>query len=249
MFSVLKRVTTPTTIYKKQRMDRDDIIDITDFDVVAWIKGEMRVMLNEEIARAILIGDGRLANSPDKIDEACIRPMIKDDPLFNTKIAVSVAHGAAIDVQAKTLINSVIRGRKHYKGSGNPILFTTEDWVTEMLLIEDGIGHKLYRTEAELATALRVSRIVTVEVLENQTVPVTVTEGQSTTTVAKPLIGIIINPIDYNVGADKGGSIELFDDFDIDFNQYVWLMETRLSGALTKPFSALTLYLDEAAAG
>lgn len=249
MFSVLKRVTTPTTIYKKQRMDRDDIIDITDFDVVAWIKGEMRIMLNEEIARAILVGDGRAANSPDKIDEAAIRPIIKDDPLFNTKVAVSVAHGATGETKAKEAIDAIIRARKNYKGSGNPILFTTEDWVTEMLLIKDQMGHYLYETEATLATRLRVSRIVTVELLENQTVPVTTTEGGSTVTVNKPLLGVIVNPVDYNVGADKGGSIELFDDFDIDFNQYVWLMEGRMSGALTKPFSALTVYVDEAAAG
>ena len=249
MFSVLKRVTTPTTIYKKQRMDRDDIIDITDFDVVAWIKGEMRIMLNEEIARAILVGDGRQANSPDKIDESSIRPIIKDDPLFNTKVAVSVAHGASGETKAKAAIDAVIRARKNYKGSGNPILFTTEDWVTEMLLIKDQMGHYLYETEATLATRLRVSRIVTVEILENQTVPVTTTEGGSTVTENKPLLGVIVNPVDYNVGADKGGSIELFDDFDIDFNQYVWLMEGRMSGALTKPFSALTVYVDEAAAG
>ena len=249
MFSVLKRVTTPTTIYKKQRMDRDDIVDITDFDVVAWIKGEMRVMLNEEIARAILVGDGRAQNSADKIDESAIRPIIKDDPLFNTKVAVSVAHGATGETKAKTAIDAIIRARKNYKGSGTPILFTTEDWVTEMLLIKDQMGHYMYETEATLATRLRVSRIVTVELLENQTVPVSKTEGGSTVIENKPLLGVIVNPVDYNVGADKGGSIELFDDFDIDFNQYVWLMEGRMSGALVKPFSALTVYVDEAAAG
>ena len=249
MFTVLKRVTTPTTIYKKQRMDRDDIIDITDFDVVAWIKGEMRVMLNEEIARAILIGDGRTPNHADKIDEACIRPIIKDDPLFNTKVAVKVAHGASAEAKAKETIDSVIRARKNYKGSGNPIFFTTEDQVTEMLLIKDQMGHYMYETEAALATRLRVSKIVTVEVLEGQTVPVSKEEGTGTITENKDLIGVIVNPTDYNVGADKGGSIELFDDFDIDFNQFVWLMEGRMSGALTKPFSALTIYLDEAAAG
>lgn len=249
VFSVLKRVTTPTTIYKKQRMDRDDIIDITDFDVVAWIKGEMRVMLNEEIARAILVGDGRAANHADKIDEASIRPIIKDDPLFNTKVPVTVVNGASGETKAKTAIDAIIRARKNYKGSGNPILFTTEDWVTEMLLIKDQMGHYMYETEATLATRLRVSRIVTVELLENQTVPVSTTEGGSTVTTNKPLLGVIVNPVDYNVGADKGGSIELFNDFDIDFNQYVWLMEGRMSGALTKPFSALTVYVDEAAAG
>lgn len=248
MFSVLKRVTTPTTIYKKQRMDRDDIIDITDFDVVAWIKGEMRVMLNEELARAIVFGDGRTANHADKIDEGAIRPIIKDDPLFNTKVPVSVSATATGSDKGKAIINAVIRSRKNYKGSGNPILFTTEDWVTEMLLIEDGIGHKLYKTEQELATALRVSRIVTSEVAEGQKVDVTTSSGGSSTTVQKDFIGVIVNPVDYNVGADKGGSIELFDDFDIDFNQYVWLMETRISGALVKPYSAITLYLDQATA-
>ena len=197
IFGLLKRITTPTTIYKKQRMDRDDIIDITDFDVVAWIKGEMRVMLNEEIARAVLIGDGRLATSPDKIDEGCIRPIAKDDPLFTIKCPVNVAHGATDDVKAKKAIDAVIRSRKNYKGSGNPILFTTEDWVTEMLLLEDGIGHKLYKTESELATTLRVSRIVTVELLENQTIGVEETSGGSTNIVQKPLLGIIVNPVDY----------------------------------------------------
>lgn len=247
IFTLLKRTTDPQTIYKKQRMDRDDIIDITDFDVVAWIKGEMRVMLNEEIARAILIGDGRAADSEDKIQEQHIRPIINDVPLFNTKVPVKVDNGADDSVIAKTAIDSIILSRKNYKGSGSPIFFTTEDWLAKMLLIEDGIGHKLYKSESELATTLRVSRIVTVELLENQTVPVETSSGGSTTTTNKPLMGVIVNPADYNVGADKGGSIELFDDFDIDFNQYVYLIETRISGALIKPYSALTVYVDEKA--
>ena len=245
VFTLLKRTTDPQTIYKKQKMDRDDIIDITDFDVVAWIKGEMRVMLDEEIARAILIGDGRAADSDDKIQEQHVRPIINDVPLFNTKVPVTVSLQDTPDAKAKNFINSVIRARKNYKGSGNPILFTTEDWLTEMLLIEDGIGHKLYKTEAELATALRVSRIVTVEVMEGQKVDVEVKVGTSTTIVKKDVIGVIVNPTDYNVGADRGGAIELFDDFDIDYNQYKYLIETRISGALTKPFSALTIYEDE----
>ena len=249
IFGLLKRVTTPTTIYKKQRMDRDDVIDITDFDVVAWIKGEMRLMLNEEIARAILIGDGRDAMSPDKINEGCIRPIAKDDPLFTIKVPVTVKNQASGAEKAKQVIDSVIRSRKHYKGSGNPTLFTTEDWLTEMLLLEDGIGHKLYKTESELATALRVSKIVTVELLEGQTIDIKTGEEGSQVVVKKPLMGIIVNTKDYNMGADKGGSIELFDDFDIDFNQYVWLMETRFSGALTKPYSAISVYIDEKAAG
>ena len=228
VFTLLKRTTDPQTIYKKQKLDRDDMIDITDFDVVAWIKGEMRTMLNEEIARAILIGDGRLASSDDKIQENHVRPIVNDVDLFNVKVPVTQAS------DPKETINAVIRARKNYKGSGNPTFFTTEDVVTEMLLLEDGIGHKLYKTESELATALRVKDIVTVEAME----------GYNTTIGGKsyPLIGIIVNLTDYNVGADKGGEINLFDDFDIDYNQYKYLMETRISGALIKPFSALTVY-------
>ena len=227
VFTLLKRTTDPQTIYKKQKLDRDDIVDITDFDVVAWIKAEMRVMLNEEIARAILIGDGRLADSDDKISESHIRPIVKDVDLFNVKVPVTTAG-------AKAQINAIIRARKQYKGSGNPTFFTTEDVLTEMLLLEDGIGHKLYKTEAELATALRVKDIVTVEAMEGYKVKVN--------NVDKDLIGLVVNLQDYNVGADKGGEINLFDDFDIDYNQYKYLMETRISGALIKPFSALTIY-------
>lgn len=229
VFTLLKRTTDPQTIYKKQKLDRDDIIDITDFDVVAWIKGEMRIMLDEEIARAILIGDGRLSSSDDKIQENHVRPIVSDVDLYNVKVPVTKAG-------SKEIINSVIRARKKYKGSGNPTFFTTEDVLTEMLLLEDGIGHKLYKTEGELATALRVSKIVTVEVMEGHKITVNNEE--------KDLIGIIVNLTDYNVGADKGGAISLFDDFDIDYNQYKYLIETRISGALTKPFSALTIYDD-----
>jgi HK97 family phage prohead protease len=234
VFTTLKRTTDPTTIYKLQKLDRDDIIDITDFDVVAWIKSEMRVMLDEEIARAILIGDGRNTDDESHIPEDHIRPIAKEVPLFNTKVLVTTDSNADSATVAKETINSVIRARKNYKGSGNPTFFTTEDVVTEMLLIEDGIGHKLYKTEAELATALRVSNIVTVEVMEGQTV-----EDDSKN--ALPLIGVIVNLADYNVGADKGGAVNMFDDFDIDFNQQKYLIETRISGALTKPFSALTI--------
>ena len=229
VFTLLKRTTDPQTIYKKQKLDRDDIIDITDFDVVAWIKGEMRIMLDEEIARAILIGDGRLSSSDDKIQENHVRPIVSDVDLYNVKVPVTKAG-------SKEIINSVIRARKKYKGSGNPTFFTTEDVLTEMLLLEDGIGHKLYKTEGELATALRVSKIVTVEVMEGHKITVNNEE--------KDLIGVIVNLTDYNVGADKGGAISLFDDFDIDYNQYKYLIETRISGALTKPFSALTIYDD-----
>ena len=228
VFSLLKRTTTPTTIYKKQKMDRDDVIDITDFDVIAWLKSEMRMMLDEEIARAILVGDGRLASSDDKINEQNIRPILNDADLFT--IRWSVAAGSSDEDKAKNFIRAAIKSRKNYKGSGNPVLFTTEDMLTDMLLLEDTIGHKLYKTEAELATALRVTEIVTVPVMEN------LTDKDS-----KEVYGIIVNLSDYNVGADKGGAVNMFDDFDIDYNQQKYLIETRCSGALIKPFSAIVL--------
>ena len=229
VFATLKRETTPQTIYKLQKMDRDDIIDITDFDVVAWIRAEMRTMLNEEIARAILIGDGRTPGTSGKINDTNIRPVATDVPLFNTKVNITVAANDDENAEAKKMINGIIRARKNYKGSGNPTFYTTEDVLTEMLLLEDQIGHKLYKTEAELATALRVRKIVTVEPMEGVKID------------NKDLIGIIVNLSDYNVGADKGGEINMFDDFDINFNQYSYLIETRCSGALIKPYSALTV--------
>ena len=235
VFSLLKRTTTPTTIYKKQKLDRDDIIDITDFDVVAWIKAEMRVMLDEEIARAILVGDGRLASDDDKINEDNIRPIWKEADLFCIKKEVTV--GENDDATAKNFIRTAIKSRKDYRGSGSPVLFTTEDFLTDMLLLEDSIGHALYPTEAALATKLRVSKIVTVPVMENLTRTVT-KSGQAYT---NTLMGIIVNLNDYNVGADKGGAISMFDDFDIDYNQQKYLIETRASGALTKPYSAIVL--------
>ncbi len=235
VFSLLKRSTTPTTIYKKQKLDRDDIIDITDFDVVAWIKAEMRVMLDEEIARAILVGDGRLSSDDDKINEDNIRPIWKEADLFCIKKEVTI--GSTDDDTAKNFIKAAIKSRKDYRGSGNPVLFTTEDFLTDMLLLEDTIGHKLYKTEGELATALRVSKVVTVPVMENLTRQVTKNNAAYTNT----LMGIIVNLNDYNVGADKGGAISMFDDFDIDYNQQKYLIETRCSGALTKPFSAIVL--------
>lgn len=240
VFTVLKRVTEPTTVYKFQKMDRDDIVDITDFDVVAWIKAEMRVMLDEEIARAILIGDGRDGSDESKIPEDHIRPIATDVPLFNTKVPVNVAADASSDVVASETIDAVIRARKHYKGSGNPTFFTTEDVLTEMLLLKDAVGHRLYKTEAELATALRVKEIVTVEPMEGYKV-------EDDTKTERDLIGIIVNLADYNVGADKGGEVNLFDDFDLNFNKYEYLIETRISGALIKPFSALTIYKKPAA--
>lgn len=234
VFSLLKRTTTPTTVYKKQKMDRDDVIDITDFDVVAWIKGEMRMMLDEEIARAILIGDGRLASSDDKINEQNIRPISKEEELFAVQAPVTVASAATDDDKAKEFIRTVIKSRKQYKGSGNPVLYTTEDWVTNCLLLTDANGRDLYESVDKLATKLRVREIVTVEAMENA-------KGKDD----KPLIGILVNLNDYNVGADKGGSINMFDDFDIDYNQQKYLIETRCSGALTKPFSAIVYTLNE----
>ena len=234
VFTTLKRATDPQTVYKKQKMDRDDIIDITDFDVVAWIRAEMRVMLNEEIARAILIGDGRASDSDDKISEAHIRPIVKDVPLFNIMHAVEVPGDATPSEIAEIVMDEAVRARKQYKGSGNPTFFTTEDNLTEMLLIKDGIGHKMYKSEAEVATALRVKEVVTVEPMEGYQVKVNNTDYD--------LIGTIVNLSDYNVGADKGGAINMFDDFDIDYNQFKYLIETRCSGALIKPFSAITLY-------
>lgn len=244
IFTLLKRTTDPQTIYKKQKLDKDDISDITDFDVVAWIRAEMRTMLNEEIARAVLIGDGRLTSSDDKISEDHIRPIVNDVPLFNIQHAVNVGSTDDDDKVAKNIIREAVKARKDYKGSGNPIFFTTEDYLTNMLLLEDTMGHRMYKTEQELATAMRVSRIVTVEVMEGAKVNVKVTSGNTTTTVTKDLIGVIINPKDYNIGADKGGAVSMFDDFDIDYNQQKYLIETRISGALVKPYSAITLYKD-----
>ena len=229
IFTLLKRTTSPQTIYKKQKLDKDDITDITDFDVVAWIKAEMRVMLDEEIARAVLIGDGRATDSDDHISEEHIRPIAKDVDLFNIKVDVTVPANAQPGVMAKNFINAVIRNRKYYKGSGTPTMFTTADMLTEMLLLEDGIGHKMYKSVQELATALRVSNIVEVEVMEGQKIN------------GKDLAAVIVNLDDYNIGADKGGAVDMFDDFDIDYNQYKYLIETRCSGALIKPFSAMTL--------
>lgn len=236
VFSLLKRTTTPTTIYKKQKLDRDDVIDITDFDVVAWLKSEMRVMLDEEIARAILIGDGRLSSSDDKINESNIRPVVSDSELYTIRQKVSVPANATDDDKAKAMIKSAVKARKNYKGSGNPTFYTTEDWLTNALLLEDTQGHRLYKNDADVAAAMRVSKIVTVPVMEGVKGP----EGGD-------LIGIIVNLADYNVGADKGGAVNMFDDFDIDYNQQKYLIETRCSGALVKPYSAIELELDVAA--
>lgn len=230
VFSLLKRTTTPTTIYKKQKMDRDDQLDITDFNVVAWLKSEMRMMLNEELARAILIGDGRLASSDDKINEQNIRPVWTDSELFTVKYPVNA--GANDAEHAKNFIKAVVKSRKLYKGSGNPDLYTTEDMLTEMLMLEDTTGRVLYDTVEKLRTALRVNNIVTIESM----VGLTRSDDAGKT---QALDALLVNLNDYNVGADKGGEVSMFDDFDIDYNQYKYLMETRCSGALTRPYAAI----------
>lgn len=237
----LKRTTTPQTIYKKQALDRDDIIDITDINVVAYVKSEMRVMLNEEIARAGLIGDGRNPLSDDKISEEHIRPIWTDDSLYTINKVIEVGDTATDDEKAKAFIKAALKARKDYKGSGNPVCFTTEEFLTNMLLVEDGIGRRLYPTVDVLKTALRVSDITTVEVMEGATRTVS---GQS-----RELAAIIVNPKDYNYGADNGGSISMFDDFDIDYNKEKYLIETRCSGALIKPYSAIALEFATSASG
>lgn len=230
VFALLKRTTTPTTIYKKQKMDRDDVIDITDFDVIAWLKKEMRVMLDEEIARALLLGDGRLASSDDKINEQCIRPVYKDSELFTVRSLVTVSGSATADDKAKAFIRAAIKVRKDYKGSGNPTLYTTEDFLTDMLLLTDNTGRDLYDSVEKLAKKLRVNKIVTVPPMEG----LVDDDGNA-------LLGIIVNLADYSIGADKGGAVNMFDDFDIDYNQQKYLIETRCSGSLTKPYSAIVI--------
>lgn len=232
VFGLLKRTTTPTTIYKKQKLDREDVIDITDFDVIAWLKSEMRMMLDEEIARAILIGDGRPTSSDDKINEQNIRPIWKDEELYTIKSVVN-ADGTDVAKLATEFIDQSVRAMKDYRGSGSPTAYMTEEMLTECLLLKDVNGRRIYSNESEVATAMRVSKIVTVPVMEN----LTRKEGSDTYT----LQAIIVNLNDYNVGADKGGAINMFDDFDIDYNQQKYLIETRCSGALIKPYSAIVL--------
>jgi len=240
VITALKRTTTPTTVYKFQKMDRDDVIDITDFDVVAFLKAEMRVMLDEEIARAVLIGDGRASDSDDKINPLNVRPILGDSSTYAVPKILTRADNITDYAFAKQFIKEVLKARKEYKGSGNPTLFTTEDLLTDMLLIEDTNGRVIYDTIDKLTTALRVSSIVTVPVFENV----------SRTDLAEEfdfsLLGVVVNLTDYNIGADKGGAINMFDDFDLNFNKYEYLIETRISGALIKPFSALTFELKTA---
>jgi phage capsid family len=235
VFGLLKRTTTPTTVYKKQKMDRDDVVDITDFGVVAWLKSEMRMMLDEELARAYLIGDGRLASSDDKINEQNIRPILKDEELYTIQAIVSVQSSATEDDKAREFIRTAIKARKNYKGSGQPTLYTTEDILTDCLLLTDTTGRDLYTDVAQLAKKLRVKEIVTVPVMEG-------VNGKN----GGALMGIIVNLADYNVGADRGGAVNMFDDFDIDYNQQKYLIETRCSGALIKPYSAIALELSTA---
>ena len=239
VFSLLKRTTTPTTIYKKQKMDRDDVVDITDFDVIAWLKSEMRMMLDEEIARAVLIGDGRLPSDDDHINETNIRPILKDEDLFTIKANITVAATATDNEKGKAIIRGIIKSRKNYKGSGEPTFFTTEDVLTDLLLIEDVNGRIIYDSLDKLKSVLRVKDIVTVPVMEG----LKDANGND-------VVGVIVNLKDYNVGADKGGAVNLFDDFDIDYNAMKYLIETRCSGALIKPYSAIAVSIKtEAAAG
>lgn len=233
VFSLLKRTTTPQTIYKKQKIDRDDIIDITDFDVIIWLKSEMRLMLNEEIARAVLVGDGRLTSSDDHIKEDSIRPIWKDADLYTIKYAIPITKESTAAEKANAFIEACVRARIEYKGSGNPKLFAPESIITECLLLKDKNGRTIYDNIDKLATACRASKIVSVPVMEN------LTRVDKTDT--RTLQGIIVNLQDYNIGADKGGAINMFDDFDIDYNAQKYLIETRISGALIKPLSAIAI--------
>lgn len=240
VFALLKRTTTPTTIYKKQKLDRDDVIDIRDLDVVAWIKGEMRMMLDEEIARALLVGDGRIGSSDDKISEQNIRPIWTDEDLYTIKALVEVEANATASDKAKAFIRAAIKARKNYKGSGAPALYTTEDVLTDCLLIEDNNGRIIYDSVEKLANALRVKEIITVPVMEG----LSRTDDKNGEV---DLLGIIVNLNDYNVGADKGGAVNMFDDFDIDYNAQKYLIETRCSGALIKPYAAIALEVKKSA--
>ena len=244
VFTLLKRTTDPQTIYKKQKLDKDDLEDLEDnFNVLPWIKNEMNMMFREEVARAILIGDGRPSSSDDKIQENHIRPIYNDEDLFTVKVPVEVKSGATEDDIARALIKAMVKARKQYKGTGNPTFFTTEDYLTDCLLIENTLGERLYKSEAEVATAMRASKITTVEPMENKTISITAEGGRTT---SYPLMGVLVNLTDYNVGAKNGGKTDFFEDFDIDFNQQKYLYEARMSGALKKPFSAISFYLVEA---
>lgn len=238
VFTLLKRSTTPTTVYKKQKLDRDDVLDITDLDTVALVKGEMRGMLDEEIARAALVGDGRSASDDDKINEVNIRPIWTDADLYSIKVRIAVAADDDDNKKATNFIRAAIKSRKNFRGSGKPVLYTTEDMLSDMLLLTDTTGRDIYDTEEKLCKKLRVSEIITVPVMEGLT--------RTVDTKTRTLAGIIVNLQDYNIGADKGGSVNMFEDFDIDYNQMKYLIETRCSGALTKPYSAMVLEFEAA---
>lgn len=242
-FNLLYRKTTPQTVYKKQKLDRDDIIDITDFDVIAWMKLEMRQKLNEELSRAILIGDGRDSSSNDRINPENVRPIYQDADTYTIHYAVTYTSGATADDKSATLVDSAIKARKDYRGSGNPIFFATNEVITDMLLARDKMGRRMYKDETELASALRVARVVEVPVLEGAQRKVS---GSGGTTTTFDLLGLIVNLNDYTIGADKGGAVSFFDDFDIDYNQQKYLIETRCSGALTQPYSAIALEIKHA---
>lgn len=243
VFTLLKRTTTPQTIYKKQKFDRDDVLDITEFDAVAWVKGEMRTMLDEEIGRAILVGDGRSDSSDDRIFPTNIRPVWQDDTFYTIRAQVDTKGLTTEEAKTEAIIKAIIRSRKNYKGSGNPVFYTTEDVLTDMLLLENQIGDVKYKTKQELANRLRVSDIVTVEVMEGLSRKGDASKGDVTASATKDLnlVGLIVNLKDYNVGADKGGAVSMFDDFDIDYNQQKYLIETRCSGALIKPYAAISV--------
>lgn len=235
VFKLLKRSTTPTTVYKKQRFDRDDIVDMSTMDVIGFVKKEQRGKLNEELGMAFLIGDGRDDASDDKINELNIRPIFNDDDFYTIKVVVQPGTNATDDAKAKATIKSIIKARKNYKGSGSPTFYTTDDVLTDMLLLEDGIGHPLYADEAALARKLRVKEIVTVPRMEGR-------KGAK----GGDLLGIVVNLADYTVGADKGGEVNMFDDFNIDYNQLIYLIETRCSGAMTTPYGAMAIEMDAA---
>lgn len=245
VFPVMKRVTAPQTVYKKQKLDRDDIIDITDFPVVAWLRAEMRIMLDEEIARAILIGDGRAVDSDDKIKEENIRPIWTDDEFYSYKLQIAAADANDYD----KLADAFVRSRLYYEGAGNPVAFMAPETVTELMLQRDKDGNRKYKTETELRDALRVTKIIEVPLFYNKTRTASVTppEGGSATTKTFALNAIIVNLNDYTVGADKGGQVSMIDDFDIDYNQYKYLIETRISGALTGYHSAVVIETEQAA--
>lgn len=241
VFKLMKRVTNPTTVYKKQKLDRDDLLDIMDINILPWMKGELRMMMNEELARAYLIGDGRTALSEDKINEDCIRPIWKMEDLFTVKVAVDVTASTTSEERARAFITATVKSRKEYKGSGNPSMFIPEDLLTDCMLLEDKMGRVLYDTVEKLAARLRVREIIPVPVMENQT-------RNDSTGNTYELGGIYVNLKDYNVGTNKGGELNMFDDFDIDYNQYKYLLETRCSGTLVKPYSAVAIEFKTAAA-